>query len=62
MIRFIPFWTDGALLSEYAGIPAVVLGPVGYGGHTREERIFTDIMPKAALAYALAAVSFCHSV
>ncbi len=32
----IPFWTDAAILAD-AGIPSVVLGPVGHGLHSAEE-------------------------
>ena len=47
----VSFWTDAALLSE-AGIPCVLLGPVGGGLHSAEE--WVDLQSLADLAAVLA--------
>jgi acetylornithine deacetylase len=56
----VPFWTDAALLSE-AGIPTVLLGPIGHGLHSAEE--WVDIQSCHDLARILAqiAIDFCRS-
>ena len=56
----VPFWTDAALLSE-AGIPTVLLGPIGHGLHSAEE--WVDIQSCHDLARILAqiAIDFCGS-
>lgn len=52
------FWTDAALLGE-AGIPALVLGPIGAGLHSDEE--WVDLQSCVDLAAVLADVArrFC---
>jgi acetylornithine deacetylase len=53
-----PFWMDAALLSA-AGIPTVVMGPVGAGAHAKEE--WVDLGSVEAMAHILAqtAIIFC---
>ncbi len=53
------FWTDAALLAE-AGIPSVLIGPIGAGLHSVEE--WVDVQSVVDLASILAgmAVEFCQ--
>jgi acetylornithine deacetylase/succinyl-diaminopimelate desuccinylase len=55
-----PAWTDAALLSNFAGIPCVVLGP-GDLAHAHSPREFVPLaeVEQAALIYATAALRFC---
>jgi acetylornithine deacetylase/succinyl-diaminopimelate desuccinylase len=55
-----PAWTDAALLSNFAGIPCVVLGP-GDLAHAHSPREFVPLaeVEQAALVYAAAALRFC---
>jgi len=52
------FWTDAALLSE-AGTETVVLGPVGDGLHTTEERVELDSVVALAEILARTARRYC---
>ncbi len=55
-----PAWTDGALLSRYAQIPTVVLGPGDLAlAHSPRESVPSAEIEAAALLYALIAVDFC---
>lgn len=55
----LPFWMDAALLSA-AGVPTVVMGPVGAGAHSKDE--WVDIQSAVDLAAVLAqtAVDYCQ--
>ena len=55
-----PAWTDGALLSNVAGIPTIVLGPGDLSGaHAPYESIGVDEVVAAARIYAETAMRFC---
>lgn len=55
-----PAWTDGALLSNFGGIPSVVLGPGElFQGHSPHESVELEAVAQAAAIYAAAAVGFC---
>ncbi len=55
-----PAWTDGALLSEFAEIPTLILGPGDLAvAHSPEESIETAQIIEAARIYALTAAEFC---
>jgi acetylornithine deacetylase/succinyl-diaminopimelate desuccinylase len=55
-----PAWTDGALLSGYAGIPTIVLGPGDLSlAHSPRESIATVEIEEAARIYAALALRFC---
>jgi acetylornithine deacetylase/succinyl-diaminopimelate desuccinylase len=55
-----PAWTDGALLSAFAGIPTLILGPGDLAvAHSPEESVETAQIIEAARIYALTAVEFC---
>ncbi len=58
---FFPAWTDGALLSQYAGIPTLVMGP-GFieACHSKDEHIAIDHLVKGYASYALIALDFCN--
>ncbi len=57
-----PAWTDGALLSEFAGIPTLILGPGDLAvAHSPEESIETAQIIEAARIYALTVAEFCGS-
>lgn len=54
-------WTDGALLSAYAGIPSVVLGPGALElAHSPAECVALEQVLEAARIYAAAALMFCE--
>lgn len=53
-----PFWMDAALLSA-AGIPTVVMGPVGAGAHAKEEWVDLGSVEEMAHILAQAAINFC---
>lgn len=53
------FWTDAALLAE-AGIPTVILGPVGQGLHSAEEWVDLHSLADLASVLAATAVEFCQ--
>jgi acetylornithine deacetylase len=57
----VTFWTDAAILAE-AGIPSLILGPVGKGLHSAEE--WVDLQSCVDLAAVLADVArkFCGEV
>lgn len=56
-----PAWTDGALLSRYAGIPAIVLGPGDLAlAHSPRESVLVSELVDAARIYASAALAFCQ--
>lgn len=57
--RAVPFWTDCALLAE-AGIPGLLLGPVGGGLHAKEE--WVDLQSVEQLVRVLTGVAerFCR--
>ncbi|WP_165445401.1 M20 family metallopeptidase [Bacilliculturomica massiliensis] len=60
VMSFFPAWTDGGLLSNYAGIPTVVIGPGEIACcHSNDEHISIKSLEDGCLSYALAAVSFC---
>lgn len=52
------FWTDAALLSE-AGIPSVVLGPIGGGLHSEQEWVDVQSCVELARILATAAIQYC---
>jgi acetylornithine deacetylase/succinyl-diaminopimelate desuccinylase len=55
-----PAWTDAALLSNFAGIPCVVLGPGDLAqAHSPREFVPLGEVEQAALIYATAALRFC---
>ncbi|MDL2327698.1 M20 family metallopeptidase [Ruminococcaceae bacterium OttesenSCG-928-A11] len=55
-----PAWTDGGLLSHYAGIPCLVIGPGEIEAcHSKAECIAIDQLNKGYLAYTLLAEEFC---
>lgn len=55
-----PAWTDGALLSAYAGIPTIVVGPGDLAlAHAPHEAIAVDEIEAAARFYARLAERFC---
>jgi acetylornithine deacetylase len=49
---------DAALLSA-AGIPTVVMGPLGAGAHAKEEWVDLSSVEQMAEVYARAALIFC---
>lgn len=53
-------WTDGSLLSNFAGIPSIVYGPgdISYS-HTKNEKIAIKELEDAVEVYFLSAVEFC---
>lgn len=60
-LTYFPAWTDGGLLSNYASIPTVVMGPgLITCCHSNEEYIPVDHLIKGCLAYALTSVNFCN--
>lgn len=62
-ITYFPGWTDGGLLSKYAGIPSVVFGPGGLSSaHSDDEEIPIDSILPATLIYALTAIEFCKPI
>ncbi len=55
-----PAWTDGALLSAFAGIPTLILGPGDLAvAHSPEESVEIAQVIEAARIYALTATEFC---
>ena len=55
-----PAWTDGALLSGYAGIPTIILGPGDLSlAHSPRESCATAEIDEAARIYASLALHFC---
>jgi acetylornithine deacetylase len=55
-----PAWTDAALLSNFARMPCVVLGPGDLArAHSPREFVPLAEVEQAALLYALAALRFC---
>jgi len=55
-----PAWTDASLLSSFAGIPCVVLGPGDLAlAHSPRESVPLAEVREAAGIYARAAVAFC---
>jgi acetylornithine deacetylase len=52
------FWTDAALFAE-AGIPSVVIGPVGAGLHSAEEWVDLESCVQLAQILAESAIRFC---
>lgn len=59
-LRAFPAWTDGALLSAFAGVPCVVLGPGSLAlAHTPDEWVALDEVQRAAEIYAATALAFC---
>lgn len=59
-MSYFPAWTDGGLLSGYAGIPTVVLGPGEIACcHSKDEHIHIENLTEGCLCYALAAARFC---
>ena len=54
----VAFWTDAALLSE-AGIPSIVLGPVGEGAHAEVEWVDVRSLERCADIYLAIAAEFC---
>lgn len=59
-ITYFPAWTDGGLLSQYAGIPTVVFGPGELeSAHSSKEHIDIKQLLPATLTYAKTAMEFC---
>ena len=57
-----PAWTDASLLSNFAGIPCVILGPGDLAlAHSPRESVPLTEVREAAVLYARAAVAFCGS-
>lgn len=55
-----PAWTDGALLSGYAGIPTLILGPGEISlAHSPRESVLVAEIDEAARIYAHLALAFC---
>ena len=55
-----PAWTDASLLSNFAGIPCIVLGPGDLAlAHSPRESVPLEEVRDAARIYAAAAVDFC---
>ncbi len=55
-----PAWTDGALLSGYAGIPTIILGPGDLAlAHSPRESVPVADITEAARIYAHLALAFC---
>ena len=55
-----PAWTDASLLSNFASIPCVILGPGDLAlAHTPRESVPHDEVRDAARIYAAASVDFC---
>jgi acetylornithine deacetylase/succinyl-diaminopimelate desuccinylase len=55
-----PAWTDGALLSAFAGIPTLILGPGDLAvAHSPEESVEIAQVIDAARIYAVTAIEFC---
>lgn len=53
-------WSDGGLLSTYAKIPTIILGPGDLeSAHSAEEFLDIDEVVPAAYAYGAAAIWFC---
>jgi acetylornithine deacetylase/succinyl-diaminopimelate desuccinylase-like protein len=53
-------WTDGALLSAFAGISTLILGPGDLAvAHSPQESVETAQIIEAARIYAITAVEFC---
>ena len=58
-----PAWTDGALLSGYAGIPTIILGPGELSlAHSPRESVPVAEIDEAARIYAHLALLFCAGV
>ena len=58
-----PAWTDGALLSGYAGIPTIILGPGEISlAHSPRESVPVAEINEAARLYAHLALAFCAGV
>ncbi len=58
-----PAWTDGALLSGYAGIPTIILGPGEISlAHSPRESVPVAEINEAARIYAHLALAFCAGV
>ena len=55
----VSFWSDAALFSA-AGVPAVLLGPTGFGAHGAVEWIDLDTVRQCADVYASVAQAFCR--
>jgi acetylornithine deacetylase len=53
-----PFWMDSALTSS-AGIPTVVMGPLGTGAHAKEEWVDLGSVEEMAMIYANTVLNFC---
>jgi acetylornithine deacetylase/succinyl-diaminopimelate desuccinylase family protein len=55
-----PAWTDGALLSAFAGIPTLILGPGDLAvAHSPEESVEIAQVIEAARTYAVTVTEFC---
>src|SRR5262249_31501906 len=54
----VPFWADSALLAA-AGIPTVVLGPVGAGLHSEVEWVDVDSLERCVEIYLAGATELC---
>jgi acetylornithine deacetylase len=54
----VPYWMDASLLSE-AGIPTVVIGPIGTGAHAAVEWVDLDSVASVAEILAKSAVALC---
>lgn len=53
-----PFWMDAALIAS-AGIPTVVMGPVGAGAHAKVEWVDLGSVEEMAVILANTAVAYC---
>lgn len=52
-------WTDAALLTHFAKMPAVVFGPGGAGAHARIEYVLTEDLVKCTHVYSQVALDIC---
>ncbi|WP_313370640.1 M20 family metallopeptidase [Sedimentibacter sp.] len=60
-LTYFTAWSDGGLLSSYAGIPTIVFAPGDLEtAHSKDEQIEKVQILSAALIYALIAIEFCE--
>lgn len=59
-LTYFTAWSDGGLLSTYAGIPTIVFAPGDLeSAHSKDEHIEKNQILPATLIYALVAIDFC---
>jgi acetylornithine deacetylase/succinyl-diaminopimelate desuccinylase len=52
-------WTDAALMTHFAKMPAVVFGPGGAGAHARIEYVLTEDLVRCTHVYSQVALDIC---